>query len=707
MNKKIFLSLLLVLLVAVSVTAVAADEDVAAVNDADIAVDDSASEVVLADEPAAPVSEPQTINVEEETWDAITTAIDSANDGDTIQLKENGIFDASTNEVTITKANLTIKGTNTIINVQGTGQVGGKNDGTFTLKGAGITIQGIIFNNTDGQKPYGEAVNGCPISCQGDLQTIKDCQSLFFNKGVMCMGSTNTVIDNCYITGSTQSATGTGTGEKGTYGVAGGNGVKNVTVSNCIFDGQMLDGISFYSSSQVYTIINNTFNNNVYAIYFGGASTKGSVITGNRFIRCGECYDADGNILIVDGKPVQGLTVISAEKAADAFSVTGNEFIMTQNGYAIKTQQGNTAHGYPSTIGNINITGNTVSAAEDADPNTITFVHILSNGGPLSPYAPIVITGNTIEAGITPVTVWYADWGDEGGDVVIPATDKAPTFISIEKVSTADNEIIVKLEDTNGEALADKTITYTIAGGEEKTATTDAEGKATIGDLTNGEIVLSYAGDDKTQECSATVTFTSTASERIATEIVYQNMTTTAVDTKTDGRIGKYFYITLKDAEGVALANKHVQIGFNGVVYDRDTDENGQARLQINLKAEGVYTFAVAFLGDDQYNGSFVVAKITVSKQTGSLTVPAKTYKASAATKSLTATFKSAKGGLVAGKKVTFTVNGKTYSATTNAKGVATVKVSLNTKGTYSFTAKFAGDSTYAAISKTAKLTIN
>jgi hypothetical protein len=141
-------------------------------------------------------------------------------------------------------------------------------------------------------------------------------------------------------------------------------------------------------------------------------------------------------------------------------------------------------------------------------------------------------------------------------------------------------------------------------------------------------------------------------------------------------------------------------------VYDRVTDENGSARLQINLKNAGTYTFAVSYLGDDEYNGSFIIAKIVVNKQKGSLTVPNKSYKASASSKTLTATFKSASGKVVANKKITFTVNGKSYSATTNAKGVATVKVSLNKKGTYNFTAKFAGDNTYAAISKTAKLTI-
>ena len=47
-----------------------------------------------------------------------------------------------------------------------------------------------------------------------------------------------------------------------------------------------------------------------------------------------------------------------------------------------------------------------------------------------------------------------------------------------------------------------------------------------------------------------------------------------------------------------------------------------------------------------------------------------------------------------------------TYSAKTNAKGVATVKVKLTKKGTYKYTAKFAGDSAYKGVSKTNKIKV-
>ena len=194
--------------------------------------------------------------------------------------------------------------------------------------------------------------------------------------------------------------------------------------------------------------------------------------------------------------------------------------------------------------------------------------------------------------------------------------------------------------------------------------------------------------------------------EKLASEIVASDMNTTAIVPGVDKGVGEYFKVTLKDSEGTLLANKAVQIGFNGKIYDKETDENGVAQLQINLGYKGDYTFAICFLGDEKYNGSFAVCKIHVDPQKATLTVPNKSYAASAKTKSLTATFKTKSGKVVANKKISFTVNGKTYSAKTNDKGVATVNVSLNKKGTYSFTAKFAGDSTYTEMSKTAKLTI-
>lgn len=194
--------------------------------------------------------------------------------------------------------------------------------------------------------------------------------------------------------------------------------------------------------------------------------------------------------------------------------------------------------------------------------------------------------------------------------------------------------------------------------------------------------------------------------DRKSSVIVCEDMYTKAVSSA-DPRSGEYFNVALRDSEGNALANKAIKIGFNGKIYNRTTNASGDARLQINLPKKGTYTFAISFLGDDEYNASFEVVKIVVEAQVPKLTTSNVKFKLNAKSKTISARFKSMKCSAVRGKKIIFTVNGKTYTATTNSKGIASVKVSLNKKGTYKFTAKFQGDNTFAAVSKSAKVVIS
>ncbi|WP_297981955.1 Ig-like domain-containing protein [uncultured Methanobrevibacter sp.] len=256
--------------------------------------------------------------------------------------------------------------------------------------------------------------------------------------------------------------------------------------------------------------------------------------------------------------------------------------------------------------------------------------------------------------------------------------------------------------------LANKTITF-VLDGQIINKTTDNNGKASIEiDLDKGVYDIAIINMEKGIIDARKIRVLSSvtnASYRQATKIILANMTTTAI-TNTAERNGEYFNFRLTDINGNALAGKKISVGFNGHIYNYITDETGAAKVQVNLKATGGYTFAVVFLGDDDYNASFEVAKITVNPQKPSLTVPTKSYKASAKTKTLTATFKDARGIVLKGKKISFTVNGKTYIGTTNTKGIATVKVSLSKKGTYSVTSKFEGDITFSSITRSSKLVL-
>jgi VCBS repeat-containing protein len=179
----------------------------------------------------------------------------------------------------------------------------------------------------------------------------------------------------------------------------------------------------------------------------------------------------------------------------------------------------------------------------------------------------------------------------------------------------------------------------------------------------------------------------------------------TAKDLKTTTKTSKTITVTLKDDEGKVIANKQIKVSINGKESTITTNDKGVANIKINYANAGIYYCTLTFLGDEDYKASFKTVKITVNKQTTKATMPAKKYKAKKA-KKMTFTLKDASKKAIKGKKITFTVKGKTYSAKTNAKGIATVTIKLTKKGKYAVTAKFAGDNTYKAISKKAKLTI-
>ena len=188
--------------------------------------------------------------------------------------------------------------------------------------------------------------------------------------------------------------------------------------------------------------------------------------------------------------------------------------------------------------------------------------------------------------------------------------------------------------------------------------------------------------------------------------LICPNITIETYDKNTNDTIN-YYKVTIKDQNGAPIANKTLQIGFNGKTYDRTTDENGIAKLKLSLAYSGVYTFATYFLGDEHYKSAFDVSTVTIIKKNSTISAPRFSYNVNAKTKTLTATLKDKHNKALANKKVSFTVNGKTYTGTTNSKGVASVKITLTKKGTYTYTAKFAGDNIYNSISKKGKLTLN
>ena len=118
----------------------------------------------------------------------------------------------------------------------------------------------------------------------------------------------------------------------------------------------------------------------------------------------------------------------------------------------------------------------------------------------------------------------------------------------------------------------------------------------------------------------------------------------------------------------------------------------------------------ITFAGNDNYAKTIVNKTITVKDDRikTSITASNKNIYLTTIVKgySYSITLKDVSGKVLANKKVTVTFNGKTYTATTNSKGVATFKVKATTTGSKKATIKFAGDDYYAPITKTTTLKV-
>ncbi len=164
------------------------------------------------------------------------------------------------------------------------------------------------------------------------------------------------------------------------------------------------------------------------------------------------------------------------------------------------------------------------------------------------------------------------------------------------------------------------------------------------------------------------------------------------------------------------LVNKTCCVAVNGPIYtapkdnDTITDANGTFGVKVNLNTANTYTYALVFLGDDNYKASMNSTKLILEKKPVTLTAAAKTFKASATTKKVTVNMKTianaydGKTYLSGGKTITLKLNGVTYTAKTNANGVATFNVKITKKGTFTGAISFAGDKTYN--SATGKVTV-
>ena len=184
---------------------------------------------------------------------------------------------------------------------------------------------------------------------------------------------------------------------------------------------------------------------------------------------------------------------------------------------------------------------------------------------------------------------------------------------------------------------------------------------------------------------------------KMETEILAQNI-------KTTYNVDRKLTITLKDSENKAIAGEKITVNINGE-KTYTTDKNGQVQISTKGLASDTYQAKIAFDGSANYKNSAKNISITVKKATPKLTAKNKAFKSGDKTKKYSISLKDNLGKPMKNVWVKLTIAKTTYKAKTNAKGIATFKLSKLSK-TSKATVKYVGGKNYKAASKKVKLSV-
>lgn len=238
---------------------------------------------------------------------------------------------------------------------------------------------------------------------------------------------------------------------------------------------------------------------------------------------------------------------------------------------------------------------------------------------------------------------------------------------SIKTVLEAENVVMyykdgtrfaVVLKDINGNPLANMDVIISI-NGRDYVKQSDENGTASLGlnlESKNYTVVTTFGGNSKYfgTRSNNTVSILSTL---ISKDIVkyYRN--------------GTQFYATVLDFKGNPLANTTVMFNINGVFYNKTTDENGTAKLNIWLRP-GKYIITIFNLvtGEQAGNNVTVLSKIVENYDL------VKYYKNAS---KFSVKILDSQGYPVEGTIVTFNINGVFYYKETDSNGIASLAINL------------------------------
>ena len=238
------------------------------------------------------------------------------------------------------------------------------------------------------------------------------------------------------------------------------------------------------------------------------------------------------------------------------------------------------------------------------------------------------------------------------------------TVENLEKYYGGSEKLNATLKDGAGNPIANKTITFTI-NGQKYNRTTNSNGIASLAiNLRPGVYDVTTMYGNMSVYSKVVVKTTIEGKDLVK---MYKNET--------------QFFATFLGTDGKPLSNIDVTFNINGVFYTRQTNENGVARLNINLRP-GEYILTAINPVNSESEGFNITVKSLI--ESSDLT---KHYRNDS---KFEAKIYNKDGTLAINKNVTFNINGVFYNRITDSNGVARLNINLR-PGNYIITTIFEG----------------
>ena len=226
------------------------------------------------------------------------------------------------------------------------------------------------------------------------------------------------------------------------------------------------------------------------------------------------------------------------------------------------------------------------------------------------------------------------------------------------------DKFYVVLIDENGTYIKGKEIKFTVDN-QSYSGITDSSGKAYV------DVVLSqgfhdigaiFSGDDTYKKSSVKTTL-----------VISGNSTYLfALNCTKNYRNGTQFYVQLVDSYSNPLANRTVSITINGRIYNRTTDVNGWATMNINLQP-GEYEALCAYYGPQKSDNAFAKAVIKVLPTILADNLVKYYLNGS----QFHVKVIDGSGNPIVNTNVSMNINGVFYVRQTNSEGIATLNIKL------------------------------